>query len=93
MSKSDPIPTPSPTSPMDTITIIRDHLADLHHTQKVLAEQSVGAANQIFILEHILKDMEAPIETKKETPEGSPPANPNVPETEAGVGTNPGHIL
>ena len=89
--------------PIDTTNLILSHLADLHHTQTTLREQSVGVANQILILEHILTDLGIPIPSpsltgvpfaaKTEAPEGSPPADPDVPETGTGAGTLPGSII
>jgi hypothetical protein len=99
-----PFPTSPPESPVDTVdtvSTILSHLLNLHHTQKILAEQSVGAANQIFILEHILNDIGvpipsttgAPLEAKKEAPEGPPLANPNPSPAPEGGGTNPGNLI
>ena len=93
---------PAVTSPVPDrtpILIIQEHLADLHRAQAQLQAQSDGVANQIFILEHVLRDMgETPVEPipspsthgtspdAPKTPEGSPSDQPPTPPETSGEG-------
>lgn len=98
MPKQEPKPIAAPATPTEvsTLSLIQSHLADLHRTQRVLQEQSVGAANQIFILEHVLKDMGitpppstgVPIVPTQEETQGQEATHPPASETAEGDGAN-----
>jgi len=97
MQKKKVEPETPPRTDHTPILIIQEHLVDLHRAQSQLQAQADGVANQIFILEHILKDMgvtapeptpstTGPAPDAPKTPEGSTSDQPPTPPQTSGEG-------